>query len=131
VGPLGRARLWDTIRQSAEDGVGVLVTTHHIEEAEQCDHLVMMAAGRQVAAGTVDEVVGAHSAVEIATGEWKQAFRSLEEAGWPVRLSGRNLRVAGVGVDRVEQTLSAAGVMARVQVRPATLDETFVALTRS
>ena len=130
VGPLGRARLWDTIRGAAENGVGILVTTHHLEEAEQCDHLVMMAAGREVAAGTVDEVIGRRSAVEITTPDWKPAFRSLEAAGWPVRLSGRQLRVAGVGAAHVEQVLGEAGITAQIEERAATLDETFVVLAR-
>ena len=33
VDPLARARLWETIRDAADAGAGVLVTTHHMEEA--------------------------------------------------------------------------------------------------
>jgi ABC-2 type transport system ATP-binding protein/ribosome-dependent ATPase len=131
VGALGRARLWDTIRLAAEEGAGVLVTTHHMEEAEQCDRLVMMADGRKVAEGSVDEVVGKSSAAEVEAREWAKALLVLEGAGWPVKLAGRRLRVPGVAPTRVEETLSAAGIEARVEERPSTLDETFVALTRS
>jgi len=35
VGPLERTRLWDAIHDAREDGAGVLVTTHHMSEAEQ------------------------------------------------------------------------------------------------
>src|ERR1019366_4849008 len=45
VGPLSRARLWQDIRDSAEHGTGVLVTTHNMEEAEQCDRLVVRLRG--------------------------------------------------------------------------------------
>ena len=48
VDPLARARLWETIRASAEQGAGVLVTTHHLAEAEHCDRLVVLAAGLPV-----------------------------------------------------------------------------------
>jgi ABC-2 type transport system ATP-binding protein/ribosome-dependent ATPase len=131
VGPLGRARLWDTIRTAAEEEAGVLVTTHHMEEAEQCDRLVMMADGRVVEEGTLDEVVGERRAVEVAVDDWERALEVLEEAGWPVRLAGSRLRVVGVGAWRVESALNEAGLTAEVHQVPGTLDETFVALTRS
>ena len=58
VDVLARSDLWTTIRTSAEAGAGVLVSTHHMEEADQCDRLVVMAGGRVVLAGTMDEIVG-------------------------------------------------------------------------
>jgi len=50
VDPLGRRRLWETFhRLSREENVAILVTTHYMSEAEHCDHLAMMFAGRIVA----------------------------------------------------------------------------------
>ena len=49
VGPLGSARLWDEIRAAAEAGAGVLVSTHSMQEARQCDRLLLMADGAIVA----------------------------------------------------------------------------------
>ena len=46
VGPLASARLWEEIRPAADRGAGVLVTTHNMEEAEQCERLVVMAETR-------------------------------------------------------------------------------------
>lgn len=128
VGPLGRARLWDTVHQGAEKGVGVLVTTHHLEEAEQCDRLVMMARGSKVAEGTVDEVIGGRRAIEVRAEQWERALAVLEGEGWPVRLAGRWLRIPGGDRSRIEQTLGRAGIKAEVAERPGTLDETFVDL---
>ena len=130
VGPLVRARLWDTIRATAEEGAGVLVTTHHLEEAEQCDRLVMMANGRKVAEGTLDDIVGGHTAVEVSTDPWQRALALLEQKGWPARLAGRRLRVVGVGRSRIESLLADSGIPAQVVERPGTLDEAFVSLTR-
>ncbi|HEX9257967.1 MAG TPA: ABC transporter ATP-binding protein, partial [Acidimicrobiales bacterium] len=59
VDPISRARLWDTIHEQAEAGVGVLVSTHHMQEAEQCDRLVLMDLGRVVADGRPRDVIGA------------------------------------------------------------------------
>src|SRR6266568_8872199 len=57
VDPLGRARLWETIAEAADAGAGVLVTTHYMEEAQECGRLVVMADGRVVAEGTAAQIV--------------------------------------------------------------------------
>ncbi len=128
VDALGRARLWDTIREAAEAGAGVLVTTHRMSEAEQCDRLVVMADGRVVAEGTMAEIVGGRATVEVAAARWEDAFAALEDAGLAAALVGRTLRVPGAGLDQVEAALRAGGVDAAVGMVPATFDETFVAL---
>jgi ABC-2 type transport system ATP-binding protein len=128
VDPLQRARLWETIRASAEQGAGVLVTTHHLSEAEQCDRLVVLGAGRVVAAGSLAEVVGDTTAVEVRTPGWEAAFTALDAAGLPVGLVGRALRVPGAAPAPVGRLLADAGVPAEVTVVPATFEETFVAL---
>ncbi|HYY80213.1 MAG TPA: ABC transporter ATP-binding protein [Actinomycetes bacterium] len=128
VDPLQRARLWDTIRASAEDGAGALVTTHHMSEAEQCDRLLVLAGGVVVAAGTLDEIVGRSRAVEVRTRAWEQAFTALDDAGQPVSLVGRSVRVPAADPAAVERLLVAAGVPAEVQEVPASFEEAFVAL---
>jgi ABC-2 type transport system ATP-binding protein/ribosome-dependent ATPase len=129
VDPLARARLWEAIRDAAEHGAGVLVTTHHMEEAEECDRLVVMADGSVVAEGTVGEIVGDAHVVTIGGDDWADAFARLERAGLPAALIGRSLRVPGARVSDVEAAL--AGVAVRFGEAPATLEERFVELTRS
>ena len=51
VDPLARREFWRRIGALARDGVTVLVTTHFMEEAEYCDRLAIMAAGRILATG--------------------------------------------------------------------------------
>ena len=128
VDPLQRARLWETIRASAEQGAGVLVTTHHLREAEQCDRLVVLAAGRVVAAGTLAEIVGDTTAAEVRTPSWEAAFTALDAAGLPVSLVGRTLRVPGADPATVGRLLAGAGVPAEVASVPASFEETFVVL---
>lgn len=129
VDPLGRARLWETIRGAAESGAGILVTTHHMEEAEQCDRLVVMAGGRVVAAGTMAEIVGGAISVRVTAPRWEEAYAALSGAGEPVALVGRTLRVPGGDAGRVRDTLEAARVSASLEVEPATLEEAFVELS--
>jgi ABC-2 type transport system ATP-binding protein len=129
VDPLGRARLWETIWEAAAAGAGVLVSTHFMSEAEQCDRLVVMAAGRVVAAGGAAEIVGDASAVEVRAERWEVAFTALDLAGLPAALVGRRLRVPDADPRRVGAVLEAAGVQAGVRAVPATLEETFVTLS--
>jgi ABC-2 type transport system ATP-binding protein len=54
--PLARREFWRRITALAEQGVTVIVTTHFMEEAEYCDRVVIMDAGRVLAQGTPAEV---------------------------------------------------------------------------
>jgi ABC-2 type transport system ATP-binding protein len=128
VDPLQRARLWETIRACAEAGAGVLVTTHHMSEAGQCDRLVVLASGRVVAEGTMDEVVDGARAVEVRSGRWEEAFTALDAAGLPVSLVGRTLRVPGAEPGAVGGLLADAGVDADLDEVPASFEEAFVVL---
>jgi ABC-2 type transport system ATP-binding protein len=136
VAPLGRARLWETIRAAAEGGAGVLVTTHYMEEASECDRLVVLAGGRVVAGGTPAEVIGNATVTVVTAPAWQAAFRKLEEHGLAATLAGATLRVPA-GPDQVRRALAAeppAGEMGpavHVGTAPATLEERFFQLVQS
>jgi ABC-2 type transport system ATP-binding protein len=54
--PLARREFWRRIVALADQGVTVIVTTHFMEEAEYCDHVAIMDAGRVLAQGTPAEI---------------------------------------------------------------------------
>ena len=55
--PQARHATWDVVRQLRADGVTVVLTTHHMEEAERlADQVVVVDGGRAVAAGTPAEL---------------------------------------------------------------------------
>jgi ABC-2 type transport system ATP-binding protein len=54
--PLARRDFWRRITALAEQGVTVIVTTHFMEEAEYCDHIAIMDAGKVLAQGTPAEI---------------------------------------------------------------------------
>ncbi len=130
VDPLARARLWDRIRGEADRGAGVLVTTHYMQEAQQCDRLVMLASGAVTARGTTHEIVGDLTAVEATGSSWTDAFMALSAAGYPVTLDGRRVRIADADVSEISARLADAGVAAELAVVPARLDEAMVVLSR-
>jgi len=128
VDPLGRSRLWDTIRDSAERGAGVLVSTHYMEEAQHCDRLVVLVAGRIAVTGTLAEIIGERTAVQVTAPDWPAAFVALDAAGLVPSLHGRRLRVIGADPAAVGSVLTRAGVNARISSVPANFEEAFVAL---
>jgi ABC-2 type transport system ATP-binding protein len=52
VDPMARREFWRRITLLAEQGVTVIITTHFMEEAEYCDRIVILDAGRLLAQGT-------------------------------------------------------------------------------
>ena len=59
VDPIARRAFWAMINQLADQGTAILVTTHYLEEAEQCNRLGFMVAGELVAEGTPSGVKAA------------------------------------------------------------------------
>ncbi|HEX3033089.1 MAG TPA: ABC transporter ATP-binding protein [Bacillota bacterium] len=66
VDPLSRRIFWELIHFLAQEGVTILVTTHYMDEAEQCDVLGFIFQGRLLDFGTLQEIKerNAHQSVE-------------------------------------------------------------------
>jgi ABC-2 type transport system ATP-binding protein len=64
--PHARLDVWDLVRSVAADGAAVVLTTHSFEEAERiADEIVIVAAGRVVAHGTLSELTTGRSLEEV------------------------------------------------------------------
>ncbi len=64
--PHARLDVWDLVRETAENGVCVVMTTHSFEEAERiAGHLVIMAAGHVAAEGSTAELTAGRSLEEL------------------------------------------------------------------
>src|SRR5262245_9170447 len=83
------------------------------------------------AAGTVPEIIGDETAIEVETASWERAFTVLADAGAAVTLAGRSVRVAQASEPEVRRVVDAAGLSARIIEVPATLDETMTILNRA
>ena len=124
-------RVWDLIHEQSARGVGVLVTTHYMQEAQQCDRLLLMSRGSLVAAGSEADIIGDITAVAVRADDWSAAFSALDEAGQAVTLAGRRVRVADGRPDRIRRLLAERGIAAEVAVVPATIEERMTLLTRA
>jgi ABC-type multidrug transport system ATPase subunit len=131
VDALARAALWDTIRAQSDSGVGVLATTHYMQEAQQCDRLLLMSRGQLVGQGSEGDIIGATRALAVRTGDWATAFAALNAANVPVTLDGRAVRVADTSPDEVRRVLGEAGIDGCVEAVPATIEERMLVLDRT
>ena len=92
VDPLARRAMWRMINELADRGAGIVVVTHYLEEAEQCNRLGFMVAGEIIADGSPSEVKAnmKGSLWEIETDQPNHALAHLEKevrgfARFPVR----------------------------------------------
>lgn len=126
VGSLERTHLWDRIHAAREAGAGVLVTTHHMSEAEQCDRVVVLSSGRVAVAGAMDTLLGHQQTVVVTADDWPAAFSRLDAAFPACALSGRAVRVPAAAAADV--TAALGDLAAEVATAPASFEELFVTL---
>lgn len=56
VDPITRANFWGIIKRLSDEGVTVFVTTHYMDEAENCNRMVLIYHGTIIAMGTPGEM---------------------------------------------------------------------------
>jgi ABC-2 type transport system ATP-binding protein len=77
--PLARREFWRRITALAEHGVTAVVTTHFMEEAEYCDRVAIMDAGRMLAQGTPAEIRSRALTEEKKEATMEDAFIAIVE----------------------------------------------------
>ncbi len=77
VDPLMRRRFWELINDLSSEGVTVLVTTHYLEEAEYCNDIILINAGRIIAAGSPKELKERHITTPILEVQCSNVIESL------------------------------------------------------
>jgi ABC-2 type transport system ATP-binding protein len=117
VDPLARRAFWSMINQLADAGAAVLVTTHYLEESEQCNRLGMMVAGELVAEGRPGQLKTEQKdrLFEFVVDRPQQASDLLKKEldGWRVSLFGDRLHVITSEANqeqRIAEQLKAAGI---------------------
>jgi ABC-2 type transport system ATP-binding protein len=109
VDPLARRAFWRMINWLADAGTAILVTTHYLEESEQCNRLGFMAAGQLVAEGSPSAIKSRQTGhlLEFIVDRPQDAVDLLKTDGerWRVSLFGTRLHV--ITDDDVERGRSA------------------------
>lgn len=131
--PQARLEVWELIDTLRREGLGIVLTTHYMDEAERLsDELLVLREGRKVAAGKSRTILGAlvgeHVLVLDAADPAAAAVRDwAQQAGLPEPsriLSTLHLALDGVGLAQ----FSARFGDLRFEVRPPTLDDLFLKL---
>ena len=81
VDPISRREFWDLIYNLAGQGVGVLATTHYMDEAEYCNKIGMMYRSKLIALADPDTLRGSikNTLLEIDCDSQDKALQSLNE----------------------------------------------------
>lgn len=85
VDPISRRNFWDLINELSEGGTTVLVTTHYLDEAEFCNDIILINAGRLVAHGNSKELKTNYiknPILEIESERVVESMEILEKEKW-------------------------------------------------
>ncbi len=140
VDPISRRNFWELINRLSGEGVTVLVTTHFLDEAEYCNDIILINAGRLIAGGSPTELKTTHITtplleVTLKSGGIVDALEAVRVQPWALETSvfGTKLHVMvpeeGSGVRAVRSVLSEKGmIVARIERIVPSLEDVFIAL---
>ena len=134
VDPKARRDFWDEIRKLSKQGVTVLVSTHYMDEAVQCDFIAYIAYGKKLISGVAQEIprmIGLHTyrvtGPDLSTLE--EALKS-DPAVAQVARFGAVLHVSGTDAAALKSMVERyrAKGSYRWEHKPAELEEAFIYL---
>jgi ABC-2 type transport system ATP-binding protein len=128
VDPLARRAFWRMINKLADMGTAILVTTHYLEEAEQCNRLGFMVAGELVAEGTPSGIKSQQGGrlLEFIVDQPQRAADLLKSKTerWRVSLFGDRLHViTDEDMESAKRSTIDKLTRAGIQVREAREDQ--------
>jgi ABC-2 type transport system ATP-binding protein len=130
--PEGMAWLRSFLRELADDGRTVLVSSHVLSEMQQvADDVVVIGQGRLLAAGPLHELTMATQTVLVRTPDATELSRILMRDAHRVDATGpRDLRVRGLAADRIADLAAAHGLRIHgLTTEQPSLEQHFLHLT--
>jgi ABC-2 type transport system ATP-binding protein len=127
-----RESLWRVLRELVHEGSSIVLTTHYLEEAEAlANRVAVIAQGRQVAAGTVDEIRAHVSRKHV---HCRTTLAAAAMRAWPeveeLNEDGGRMHVVTHDAESVLRRLLDADAGVRdIEVRRAGLAEAFAQIT--
>ena len=138
VDPLARRAFWKMINSFADYCMAILVTTHYLEEADQCNRLGLMVAGELVAQGTPSGLKAEQKGhlIELITDAPQRADTLMKGVmeRWRVSLFGDRLHVivdedAPTAIRSLTERLKSNGIhVSRANEQPYSLEDVFIAV---
>ena len=129
-----RRNFWQVLRQLRRDGTAIVLTTHYLEEADAlADRIVLMAAGRVLAEDTPAALKAKAAARRLRA---RTTLPVDTIAAWPetleVRIDDGLADVASHSPEALlRRWLAADAGLSSLEVRPLSLEDAFLSLTRS
>jgi ABC-2 type transport system ATP-binding protein len=146
VDPVSRRSFWELLYQLVNDeGVTIFVTTHYMDEAEQCQELAFIHAGQIVAQGSPADLKATlmqGSVIELTPDDPPEAMRLLREARAAGQLIADDVALYGAQIHivaqdaaqaqrEITQVLNAGGVpFAPLEVILPSLEDVFLSAIR-
>jgi len=142
VDPVSRRQFWELIYRLAKDGTTVFVTTHYMDEAEQCERVGFIDQGRLIALGSPDSLKAERmegevleldcadpaAALRLLVRQRRQGLSGILE----VSLYGAQIHVVAADakqdMDSIQELLAAEGIgVQAIQPIPPSLEDVFIA----
>jgi ABC-2 type transport system ATP-binding protein len=134
-----RGLFWELIQDESDAGVTIFVTTHFLEEADYCDQVAFIDAGKLVADTTPEGLRARFSSgyrieARLASGARERVLAELGRAGFAAEAEGERL-VARAASLAPEQLALLARVLgpesaASLRIQQASMNEVFRRLVR-
>jgi ABC-2 type transport system ATP-binding protein len=140
VDPISRRNFWELINRLSGEGVTVLVTTHFLDEAEYCNDIILINAGRLIASGSPTELKTTHIStplleVTLGAGSIVEVLEAVRVQPWALETSvfGTKLHVMvedeAFGSDAIRRTIEGKGMsVARLERIIPSLEDVFLYL---
>jgi len=138
VDPVMRRKFWELINDLSAEEITVLVTTHFLEEAEYCNDIILINAGKIIAGGSPKELKENYiknPILEVQCENVIEAMSLIEKERWAIETSvfGTYLHVSVedeiVARKNIERLLSSSGMNAiHIDKITPSLEDVFIYL---
>jgi ABC-2 type transport system ATP-binding protein len=129
-----RMDLWRLIEGLRDGGTTILLTSHHLTEAQRlCNRVALMRDGKVVAEGGVCELISrvpGHAVAKVQSEDKQAVIQRASDLGWPVRQHAGKIRLFLPHHLRLREVVDAldGSKISALSVDPVTLEDAYLEL---